>query len=452
MVSISGLVSGIDTKAIINAYVQAKRRPINRMLQTKQGIEVRISKIGAMNSALNDLKTYMAGMQDISDVLSYSAKSSDESILTTSSTGEAAPGSYDLVVSSLASREKDRSAAISTGPFGQVKAGTINIATDDGSSALITIEEEDTVTDILNKINAADVPVDASIINDGTNAYLQVVSQDTGFKVGGSANDAVVITENYTGADGDELGFSQVSTAKNATFTLDGVSIEKRTNSISGALTGVSFELLSAGSSTVTVDKDKTGTQENVQGFLDKMNAIRQLVVDEMRVDATTNPNTSLAGDFTIRKLHSDLSGLLGKTVPGLGNAYNSLNAIGIETGPDGLLRFDTDKFETALDSDLNKVGQIFSQDTTGVADLAIALVETYADSTDGLLTSRTKALNTRTDGIAEQVLRMEGRIEKLQDRMRAQFTAMEQAMNRIQTQGGALASFLGTSSQGSNN
>ena len=444
MVSVSGLISGMDTKAIVSAFVKAKQRPITRMLKTKSGIGIQLSKIGSISSKMSDLKTIASGLQSVGEVLAYSGTSSNESALKVSATGAASPGSYAVVVNQLADFEKDRSAAFSGGAFDTVKAGTLTLTLDTGETAKVLVEEGETLTDVKNKINAAGLPLDASIINDGKNAYLQLVSRQAGHAVGGNASDAITISESYTGANGTELNLTEISTATNASFTLDGITVEKRSNIVADVLEGVSFDLLATGNSTVTVAQNKEGTKENVQAFVDAMNEVLSLVVAELRVTADTDPMTSLGGDFTIRKLQTDLLSLVTASVPGLSSSFDALTRIGIETGSDGLLKIDSTTFDKILGSDIMTIGEIFATEASGVADKTVALVDAYTDSSKGFLKAREDALNERIEDIDDQVIKMQDRVAQLQQRLIAQFTAMEQAMCRIKTQGGALTAFLG--------
>ena len=450
MVSISGLISGIDTKAIINAVVNVQRQPILRMQRAKMGLDIQLSKIGGIKSALETLKTKAEEFKDLEGVLKYTSTSSDEAVLTVTSDGEASPGSYALNVTQLAQGEKDRSVAFSGGALDEVKAGSITIDLDDGTQAVITVDVGDTLTDVKNKINAADLDVDASIIDDGTNAYLQVVARNTGHVVGGPASDAITITESYTGATGAELGFTEVTAATNAIFTIDStISVEKQSNSITGVLEGVELELLTIGTSTLTVATDKAGTKENIQTLIDAFNGVLEPIVRELRVTAETDPLTSLGGDFLIRKLQSDISDIVSARIQGFANTFTSLAEIGIGTNAAGMLEIDSDKMDEALNGDIVAVGKLFSEDTIGIAAQIEAMTEMYTDSTDGLLSMRTDSLNDRMDDIDDQVFKLKGRLEGLRVRLQKQFTAMEKAMSKIQAQGGALVSFLGTSNNG---
>ena len=93
----------------------------------------------------------------------------------------------------------------------------MNITLDDGSSADITIAQGETLIDVKNKINAADLDVDASIINDGTNAYLQIVSRNTGHKVGDPAG-----FRSRPGGDGYDVDFKDDKAARHVRRAVPG--------------------------------------------------------------------------------------------------------------------------------------------------------------------------------------------------------------------------------------
>lgn len=447
---VGGLISGLDTGAIIDAMVQAERVPVNLLRKTRIGVQSQISKLGSIMSKLKALGDAADGLSTVGGVLAYSASSSDESLFTANATGEAAAGSYALDVTSLAVAEKDRSAQF-TSKYAEVTAGTLTIQTPGSDPVDVTIDAGDTLLDVVDKINASGADVDASLIDTGSGVNLQLVAQQSGFEVGGAADDAITLTETTTGTSGQALGLTQITTAANAQFTVDGLAVEQRTNDVSTVLTGLTLSLKDTGSATLTVAKDAEGAQAKVQEFVDAYNDVMDLVGKELKVTEDTDRESSLSGDWSIRQLRGDLSSKVSSAISGLSGAFTSLSRIGVTTEEGGKLKLDATEFAEALDRDPGAIADLFTDGTDGVAARFQALVADYTDGTDGVLSQRKDALEDKTARIDKRIDSLNVRIDRTTERLQAQFTAMELAMARIQDQSGAVtaltASLFGSSS-----
>ena len=174
---VSGLVTGMDTKGIIEAMVGVQRLPINKLAIKKNAIQTKISKFGEVKSKANELKTYLEDkMSKLGDVLAYTGTTTADTVAKITAGGEASPGSYKMTVNSLAVAEKDRSDGFNS-----------EFTTVGGSSFTISINGEDpveidvagkVVKEVVEEINSSDAGVLASIIKDGENTYIQLVSKD----------------------------------------------------------------------------------------------------------------------------------------------------------------------------------------------------------------------------------------------------------------------------------
>ena len=447
---VGGLMSGLDTGSIIDAMVTAEKAPVNLLRQTRTGVQTQISKLGSIMSKLTALGDAAKDLSTVGGVLAYSASSSDESVFTANATGEAAAGSYQLDVTSLAVAEKDRS-AVFTSKYAEVSAGTLTIQTPGADPVDVTIDAGDTLVDVVDKINGSGADVDASLIDTGSGVSLQVVAQQSGFEVGGVAADAITLTETTTGTSGQALGLSQITTATNAQFTIDGLAVEQRTNEVSTVLSGLTVSLKDTGAATLTVAKDTEGAQAKVQAFVDAFNDAMDLVSKELNVTEDTDRASSLSGDWSIRQLRGDLSSQVSSAISGLSGAYTSLSRIGITTEEGGKLALDATEFAEALDQDPGAVADLFTDATDGIAARFQALVTDYTDGTDGVLSQRKGALEDKTTRIDKRIDSLNDRIDRTTERLQAQFTAMELAMARIQDQSGAVtaltASLFGSGS-----
>ena len=441
--NIFGLVSGMDTGSLIDAVMQAQRIPILQIQARQSGVESQISKLGEITSKVNDLKTFLEDLQERQDIIALTGTSGDEDILGVTADSDASPGAYDIEITQLAAAEKDRSAAFAS-RLAEVKAGTLSIAVNGGAAVDVAIAEGDTLQDVVDAINAADAGVDASLIFDGTSTYMQLVAQESGHTIAGDPSDAITLTESYTGATGTELGLAEITQAANALFTVDGLAVEQQSNTVTEVIAGVTLDLVATGSTTGAVAKDKVGTKENVEAFVDALNDVIKLVRDNLKVTEYTNRQSSLAGDPTIRSLRSELIEVITTEIEGLDGPFGALSQIGITQDATGNLKIDDDELEAAIDQDINALSDLFVHADTGLVDSFLERIEDYVDETDGFLTMREEALESQVDRYDERMDRLETRLEGVQTRLERQFSAMEQIMQQLQTQGSAMISMLG--------
>jgi len=458
MTALGGIISGIDTSSLINAMLQQQRLPINQWQQQREAADIKISRLGDFMSKLNTLKSTLEdNFGQIGDVLSQTATSGNEDVIKVSADGDASPGNYSIDVTTLAAYEKDRSDAFSS-EGAEVKAGTLQIGTGpDATNAWvdITIEEGDSLATIANKINASDAKVNASVVSDGTSSYLQLSAQESGYDVAGTADQAIRINETYTGTTGQELNLVEVSTAQNAVATVDGLAVNSRSNSLTNVLPGVTIDLVASGSTTFDVVKDKAGTKENLQAFVDAFNEVAQLLDEELDVDGEQNRDRSLTGESVIRTLQSDFATMFsGSFIPDatnpdhdditpLSTAFDQLAEIGITRDSDGKLSLDSEALDDALDGDMVAVAELFTKGTIGVVDQVAGLVDKFADGDTGLLQTRQEALEAGQDRLDLRIERLETRLEKNQAQLERQFMQMELAMAQMNQQTGALMSMM---------
>jgi flagellar hook-associated protein 2 len=138
--------------------------------------------------------------------------------------------------------------------------------------------------------------------------------------------------------------------------------------------------------------------------------------------------------------------------ISGLTVDYQTPWSIGISTGANvgsgsltfdrsGKITLDTEKLAAALEADPDAVVAVFTNDgKTGLVDRLESYLTALVRSGDGIIPSREQSLQNIMDDIDDQVARMEDRLAMKEEQLRRQFTAMEQALAALQSQGDWLA------------
>lgn len=442
MSQVFGLVSGMDSGKLIEATINARKGPIRSAQRRQKAVEAQISEVTKIIGKASTLKTTLEDLAENKDVLALSATSGDEDILTVSATGDSSPGNYLIDVTSLANAEKNRSMSTFEDKYSEVTAGTIKLAVNGEDPVEITIDEGDDLKSVTDKINASDADVHASLIYDGANYSLQLVSTTTGYTTD-SADDAIVITESYTGGEGQQLNLTQITQAANAQFTIDGLAITAQDNSVADALEGVTIDLKTLGQTNITIDKDKEGTKENLQKFVDSYNELMDLIKKQMVVEEGEDRSKKLAGEPFLTRLKADLQDVVIKEIEGLDGTFESLAMIGITTDTKSKLEINSEDLDAALDLDINSVGNVFTFADKGVTAALLEVVDRYVDGDESILEERKEAFEERVEDFTERIEDLEDRIASLKQQMTKRFTKLEQTMSTLNQQSNALLSLV---------
>jgi flagellar hook-associated protein 2 len=428
----------MDSGKLIDATINARKGPIRSAQKRQAAVKSQISEVGSLIGKLSTLKTTLEDLEENKDVLALSATSGDEDILTVSANGAASPGNYELDVTSLANAEKNRSGNTFADKYDELTAGTISIAVDGEDAVDVTIDEGDDLKTVVDKINAADVDVHASLIYDGANYSMQIVNMSTGYTTD-SADDALTITETYTGTEGTQLNMTQITQATNAEFTIDGLAITAQDNSVADALEGVTIELKTIGEANIVIDKDKEGTKENLQKFVDAYNEVMTIIKKQMVVEEGEDRSKKLAGEPFLGRLKSDLQDIVVREVEGLSGTFESLAMIGITTNTKSKLVIDSEDLDEALDTDINSLGNIFTFEDTGITAALLEVADRYIDGDESILEERKEAYQARVDDFTDRIENLEERIASLRSTMTKRFTSLEQTMSALNQQSSAL-------------
>ena len=207
----------------------------------------------------------------------------------------------------------------------------------------------DTLTTFAKAINAAAVGVTASVIADANGSRLSLVSNTSGA--------AGAITISSTLQDGSTaIGFTQGSGAANASLTVDGQPYSSASNTVTGAIPGVTFQLLASPLNTsvqVVVTNDNTAIESAVQAFVTAYNSVITDINNQAKNDSSGKPEP-LFGSPTLSSIQSQLqSALFGGAASG---SVSSLYQLGISANDDGTLTLNTSTLDNALNSNFSDI------------------------------------------------------------------------------------------------
>lgn len=392
MASISslGVGSGLDLGSIVSGLVDAERTPATSRLDfEEQSITTRLSAFGALKSTLSLFQGTLSQVQSASTYNTKTASLSDSSVFSASVTSVADTGSYSVEVEALAQQHSlaSNAATAFSAVDDVIGEGTLTIRfgttgspysfTQDTSkpTEVLTIsaaQGNHTVSGFRDYINDNDFGVRASIINDGSGYRLILTSEDSG------ANNSmeITVTGDSEGGDDDNDGLSQLAfnaaaqvsmgqtvVAQDALLKINGLEITRETNTVSGAIDGVTLNLKKDDIGNVvnlSISEDSSSVSSAIAGFVEGYNGLTTTINELTRYDPATDQAGLLIGDFTVRNISYQLRNLVTQVVPETEGSVRSLAEIGITTKSDGSLTINESTLNAAIADDPEGVEALF--------------------------------------------------------------------------------------------
>lgn len=418
-ITFSGLASGLDTDSIVESLMEIEREPIDTLEAEIEYFESETSAYGEFETLLSNLQSSVAMMDTVDELSNYSATLSDSSLFTATASSSAAAGGYHVEVISLAEAQKDVSAEGFSDSDTELLSGSLTIGETDIEYSDVTLQE------LVTMINAEDTGITAGVINDGTEAgyRLTLRADEAGVTTGISGTGSISIDTTTNG---------HTYSASQAHIVVDNVDIYSNSNTVTSAIEGVTLELYGAESGseiTMTVATDTEEITSAINSFVSSFNAITQWITDQ--------DENGWANDSSIVGAKRKLQNFLTTTVSA-SESFTTLVQLGFSTDyQTGQISVDSDTLEAALTSDLDGVLSLFAgnDDADGIADNFYDYLDSETDSTDGILARRTDANDAIIDRTNDRIEIMEMRLEKREETLRAQYTALETLISEMNSQ-----------------
>ncbi len=503
-------MSSISQTGSLSSQIEALVSQYAASLRTKQisPLENKRTSLGARLNVLSELKTRLQALYTTSDGLTqtnstskfkaYLASSSLESVVTATADSAASIGAHSLFVSQLAKYDTIVSARFTSAgtTIAQSELTAAEQAAGQGTRQFAVMENGvvkatvsvalnwtatpagDTNGTVLSKIasaingssNAAAV-VSASVVtvtptesklvltskssgsthtitlqDVGTGTLMQNIGLPSSVFAGRTAPSATTVADDPLNNPGGYLYTN--ANSLDAVFTLDGIELRRQSNTVSDALSGVTFNLksvqqLTDSPATVNVAVDKDGIKGSVQSFLTDYNAAITYLNQKTAINPNTYVREILAGDSTALQLRLQLRQMVITPVTSVaaGNPY-LLADVGISAAADGTLSItDVSKFSAAMNTDSTKMADLFNS-SDGVA----VRLKNYLDR----ITAAGGTLDTTRSGVTDQLNSLNDQITRATDRMnaqvaqfRAEFVQLQSLMTEVSAQQQQIASLV---------
>ena len=437
MASISslGIGSGLDLSGLLDDLESAEQEKLTPIVSQQQSYKTKLSAFGTLESSLTALRDAATKLSDPETFTAVKNSMTGDAV-TASTTGDAVAGRYQVSVSKLAQAQSLASGGQADKDANLGMTGTLKFTVGSGEDFNVAVEDGNTLEDLRDAINAQKGGVTASIVNDGSDTpYRLVLSSDaTGtdsqITIDGDSDalDAA-FGFNSTAADGSPGtdGMEQKVSAQDAELTVNGISITSQSNTVEGALQGVTLNLTSTTESaeTLSVSKDTESMTKAVKAFVDAYNSFQSTADNLTSYDSESDTAGTLLGNSTMRSIESRLRSVL--SYSDSEGTFSMLSDLGIERQLDGTLKVDDDKLSDAITSDSDAVSQFFSG-ADGKNGLVANIDETMGSILDdgGLLQAATDGIDTTLSRLDDRYTRMQESIDATVERYRTQFASLD--------------------------
>lgn len=347
----SGLASGIDFGAIIDAIIRAESAPIKTLENKISTLRSAKSSFSSLSTLLNTFKSSLEALKGDSSVGGKKITvtgDTDSPSLTATATSSASEGNYEVAVSQIAQAHRVRSIGLDNRYSPLVTDGQITIQAEGYEEITIDVgatHGNNSLSAVAAAINAADEGVQASVVNDGSQSILVVKSKETG------TDHALTITDT-TNLNLDE-GSNVLQAAQDALLEVDGISITSSSNQVTSAIAGVTLNLTkeTTGPVTIAVENDIEGTKEEIQNLVDSYNKINEFFQQHYG-SAASEGSSAIASSSSLRNVQSRIQSLLTGSITGIASGkLSNLAVLGIQIADStGTLEFDEDKFDDLVD------------------------------------------------------------------------------------------------------
>ncbi|AMW98173.1 flagellar filament capping protein FliD [Rummeliibacillus stabekisii] len=482
---ITGLASGIDTESMVEKLMQAQSMQMEKLVQQKQKYEWQRDAYREVNTKLSTFeKTFFDefGLQSKFPTKTVNVSDSSKISATASST---ASGSLSVEsVDKLATAGRIISDSITTKSGTKADKDTklsdvMDFPAEDGVLKLKVLQKDGTMkseeiqykadesissfTSKLNKIGLT------TIIGDGK---ISITANVTG-----EAEDKgdFIRIENDDAGLMKGLGFvdsTKLINGTNAEYTINGISMKSMSNqvSVSGYTITLKEKFAKDSINPITISSapDTDGMVNKMKDFVNMYNNLitslndkigeakykdyqpltdaqrSQMTEDQIKKWEEKAKSGSIRSDSIVRNALSSLRSTLYKSVEfGDGNK-KALFEIGITTtktyNDGGKLEIDENKLREALTKDPESVMKIFTQPNTGIvaqmrkiSQDTVKTIEERAGKASSV--DNTYTLGKQLEGLTDKIADWKDRLKMIEDRYWKQFSAMEDAIARANSQ-----------------
>ena len=406
--------------------------------QKKVQFQTTVRDQNRVNSDLGKISSRITTLENMINEYSLSTNntftpvkstSSDDTVVNiTSASNLDDPDEFSLTVSRLATRDNLLSASYTATGNNLDSNGSVDITVDGTTHTIsITPTSGDSNTTVLTSLKTSIETAfgDTLQVNvfdlDSTNVQLSVRSSDTGeakrVQIANTSGSLATVFDNAT---------RPVATNElDAAFTMNGVSFQRSSNTVSDTISGLTFELkdISATAVTLKLERDTTTARKNFDDFVKAYNDLNSDIRSKTFINGETGARGPLRELRSIRELSSQLRQLvIGDATSG---TITNLSELGISFDNSGKMTLeDSDALETILANTPDDLNTFFSTSSSPIQSIYTHL-QGYT-STDGIIDTLEDGVSDKIDLLNKKIKKEEVYLSDYEEKQRDIFTQLE--------------------------
>jgi flagellar hook-associated protein 2 len=439
--------SVINVSALVSQLVAAAQGPQTAIIaQQTTANTTQISAVGTLKGALSTFQSALAAVDTPAAFNSLTAKSSNNSIFTASTSSGAVSGTYSISISQLAQGQQIISNAFSGGSSATVGTGTLQLSLGGASFNVAVNSDNDTLSGIAGAINSAsgNPGITATVITGTGGAHLALTSTLTGATntIQVSETDGGTSLSALTYGPGNTSQYTQQTAPQDAQFSIANIAFTSASNTVTNALSGVTLQLSATTTSTtngtttdtpatLTLANDTSTVQGNISSFVQAYNTLVGTLSSLGSFDQASGSAGPLLGSALLAGVQSSVRSALDAFVNTGSSTYNSLASIGITSKADGTLSLNSASLNTALSSQFSAVSQIFSGTNGVAATLNTQLTAELAAG--GPIDQQSQTLSKESNALTDQTKALKAQLATLSASLTQQYSALDTLLSSLQ-------------------
>ncbi|MGD0907234.1 MAG: flagellar filament capping protein FliD [Candidatus Acidiferrales bacterium] len=413
----------INVQTLLNTAIAALDAPLTQLQNEQTTLQTQNSTLQSIENDISTLATAVTSLGDSSGGISaLQATSSNTSILSATADSTAAIQNHSITVNSLATTSTYYTAPVATSSTA-IATGSFTLSVGSNAPATITVDNTNNTLDgLASAINGQNLGVTASVVNDASGARLTIVSNTSG-----AASD-ITIANDTTG-----LGFTKAVTGANASLVVDGIPVSSATNSITGAIPGVTLNLTSASPNTtvgLSVTPNVSQAESAVNTFVSAWNTVAQDLNTQFSVASDGSGAQPLEADQTLRNVQQQLLSAITYSIGG-NNGFVNLASIGLNMNTDGTITTDPTALSNALSNNFSSV-QSLLQGTSGFSANLVSVLNQITDPTQGAITLDLQGMTQSNQDLTNQITAMQATLQTQEQNLTNQYDQMQVALQEL--------------------
>lgn len=439
LLKVTGLVDSFKTEEIVSSLIAVEKEPVERMKDERLLEEDQESSLRSVQSSIEDLATSTSGLGLLTlFTTSQGAASSEASRVSATVTGGAAIGGYEVGVTQLAT------AAQRTFTYASPAAAeTLSI---EGHEVEVAAGES--LAELASAINSdSEATVFAAAVGGET---LVLSGRETGQRA------SFIEVGSPGGSLTEEAGLAREG--RNAEYTIDGVAGTSASNTVAGAIAGVTLTLgavTTAGPVTIDVSApgvDTARVVEQAQAFITQYNS----TIAKLETEVSTKPATTLVeradsgagtlfGNVELEGLMGSMRTAVDTPVEGLPAAMSSLESIGVSTGAVSTGTFSASSVEGKLTLETAKLEEALKTDPEGVRKMLEGWTKSFQKTLEtfsgpgGTLASQLQSQESQVSFVGTQITLLTETVELRQKNLEETYTALEVSLQKLSSQSSSI-------------